>query len=390
MPDATQRSTPLLHLTELADPDARLVAESVRRFTDDHVRPYVADWYERGVFPREIAGGLAELGLLGVSIEGFGCAGLDPIAAGCAYLELEAADSGLRSFASVQGALAMGAIDKFGSDDQKEQWLPQMAKGEVIGCFGLTEPDAGSDPGSMRTRARRDGTDWVIDGTKMWITNGAIADVAVVWAVTDDGVSAFLVPTETPGFQATVMHDKLSLRASVTSELILDGCRLPADAQLPDARGLGAALKCLNDARYGIAWGAVGSARECYEIAVRYATEREQFGRPIGGFQLTQRKLATMAIELQKAALLAAHVGKLKRDGQLLPAHVSMAKLNNVRTALDIAREARTILGANGVSGEYGVMRHANNLEAVLTYEGTEEIHTLVVGEAITGLQAYR
>lgn len=386
----TDLGTPLLQLTELTSDESQMVAATVRRFADDHVRPHIAKWYEQGTFPREIASGLAELGLLGMSIDGYGCAGLDPITAGCAYLELEAADSGLRSFASVQGALAMGAIERFGSDDHKKAWLALMARGEAIGCFGLTEPDSGSDPASMRTRARRDGSDWVLDGSKMWITNGSIADVAVVWAATDEGVRGFVVPTDTPGFSAPLMSGKLSLRASVTSELVLDGCRVPDDARLPGASGLGAPLKCLNEARYGIAWGAVGAARECYEAAVNYATQREQFDRSIASFQLTQRKLALMAVELQKSALLAMHVGALKRDGRLLPAHVSMAKLNNVRTALDIAREARTILGANGISGEYGVMRHANNLEAVLTYEGTEEIHTLVLGQAITGIAAFR
>lgn len=384
------KSGPLLYLTELAGEDAGAVAAAVRRFADEQVRPHVAEWFESARLPRELAAGLADLGLFGMSIDGYGCAGLDPIAAGCAYLELEAADSGLRSFASVQGALAMGAIEKFGTDEHKSSWLPPMARGEIIGCFGLTEPDSGSDPASMRTRARRDGADWIIDGAKMWITNGSIADVAIVWAATDAGVRGFLVPTDTPGFSAPLMKDKLSLRASITSELVLENCRVPADAQLPGVRGLGSALACLNDARYGIAWGAVGAARDCYETAVRYATEREQFGQPIGGFQLTQRKLAWMAVELQKAALLAHHVGTLKRDGLLQPAHVSMAKMSNVRTAIDIAREARTILGANGISGEYGVMRHANNLEAVLTYEGTEEIHTLVLGHAITGIAAYR
>lgn len=386
----TRPSSELVLLTELAGEEGRMVAESVRRFADDHVRPYVAEWFEQGTFPRELASGLAELGLLGISIDGYGCAGLDPITAGCAYLELEAADSGLRSFASVQGALAMGAIDRFGSEEHKQQWLGAMARGEVIGCFGLTEPDSGSDPASMRTRARRDGSDWVIDGTKMWITNGSIADVAIVWAATDDGVRGFIVPTSVEGFSAPRMKDKLSLRASITSELVLEGCRIPEDAMLPGVAGLGSALACLNDARYGIAWGAVGAARECYEIAVDYALERQQFGQPIGGFQLTQRKLALMAVELQKAGLLAHHVGNLKAQGRLQPAHVSMAKLSNVRTAIEIAREARTVLGANGISGEYGVMRHANNLEAVLTYEGTEEIHTLVLGHAITGIAAYR
>jgi len=329
--------------------------------------------------------------VLGMHLEGYGCAGASATAYGLTCMELEAGDSGVRSLVSVQGSLAMYAIHAFGSEEQKQEWLPRMAAGEAVGCFGLTEPDAGSDPGSMRTRARQDASgDWVLDGRKMWITNGTIADVAVVWAGTDEGFRGFVVPTDTPGFSAPEIEHKLSLRASVTSELVLDGVRLPASAVLPEVTGLRGPLGCLNEARFGIVWGSMGAARSSYATAVRYAREREQFGRPIGGFQLTQQKLADMAVELSKGVLLALHLGRLKDRGLLRPEQVSIGKLNNVREALEICRSARTVLGANGISLEYPVIRHMNNLESVLTYEGTHEVHTLVVGQALTGESAFR
>jgi glutaryl-CoA dehydrogenase len=362
----------------------------VRRVVDDHVRPNVAEWYERGVVPvRELAKELAGVGLLGMHLEGYGCAGASAVAYGLACLELEAGDSGVRSLVSVQGSLAMFAIWKFGSEEQKAEWLPRMATGDAIGCFGLTEPDHGSDPASMTTRARRDGDDWVLSGGKMWITNAPVADVAVVWARTDDGVSGFAVPTRTPGFSAREVSHKLSLRASCTGQIFLDEVRLPASAQLPLARGLKAPLSCLTEARYGIVWGALGAARDSLHTALDYAGTREQFGRPIAGFQLTQAKLADAAVELQKGYLLALHLGRLADAGKLLPEQVSVGKLNNVREAIGIARQCRTILGANGISAEYPVMRHAANLETVLTYEGTSEIHQLVIGQRLTGLAAF-
>ncbi|MFI1521737.1 MULTISPECIES: acyl-CoA dehydrogenase family protein [Kitasatospora] len=381
----------LLGVDELLTEDERLVRDSVRAFTDRHVRPHLADWYERGTFPvRELAPELGKLGVLGMHLEGYGCTGSTATEYGVACMELEAADSGLRSFVSVQGSLAMRSIHAYGSEEQKRHWLPELAAGRAVGCFGLTEPEAGSDPASMRTRARRDGGDWILDGAKMWITNGSVSDVAVVWAGTEDGVRGFLVPRGTPGLTARDIPGKLSLRASVTSELAFDGVRLPADAQLPQARGLRAPLASLGEARYGILWGTVGAARDCYRAAVDYARDRVQFGRPIGGFQLTQAKLVDMALELEKAYLVAVRIGRLKDAGRAQAAHISFGKLNNVRTALEIARTARTILGANGITTAYPVLRHANNLESVLTYEGTSEVHTLVLGEAITGESAYR
>ncbi|MGW4810248.1 acyl-CoA dehydrogenase family protein [Kitasatospora cineracea] len=381
----------LLGVDELLTEDERLVRDSVRAFTDRHVRPHLADWYERGTFPvRELAPELGKLGVLGMHLEGYGCTGSTATEYGVACMELEAADSGLRSFVSVQGSLAMRSIHAYGSEEQKRNWLPELAAGRAVGCFGLTEPEAGSDPASMRTRARRDGGDWILDGAKMWITNGSVSDVAVVWAGTEDGVRGFLVPRGTPGLTARDIPGKLSLRASVTSELAFDGVRLPADAQLPQARGLRAPLASLGEARYGILWGTVGAARDCYRAAVDYARDRVQFGRPIGGFQLTQAKLVDMALELEKAYLVAVRIGRLKDAGRAQAAHISFGKLNNVRTALEIARIARTILGANGITTAYPVLRHANNLESVLTYEGTSEVHTLVLGEAITGESAYR
>ncbi|HSK28210.1 MAG TPA: acyl-CoA dehydrogenase family protein [Jiangellales bacterium] len=381
----------LLALDGLLDDEERAVRDSTRRLVDDAVRPYVAEWFERGEVPaRELAKEFGSLGLLGMHLEGYGCAGTSAVAYGLACLELEAADSGVRSLVSVQGSLAMYAIWRFGSEEHRQEWLPRMATGEAIGCFGLTEPDAGSDPGSMRTRARREpGGDWVLDGTKMWITNGSVADVAVVWASTDEGVRGFVVRTSSPGFSAPEVRHKLSLRASVTSELVLDGVRLPGSAAL-DVVGLRGPLACLSEARFGIVYGAVGAGRDCLETTISYAVERTQFGRPVAGFQLTQRKLADMAVELGKAYLLAMHLGRLKDAGGLRPEMVSVGKLNNVREALAIARECRTVLGANGISLEYPVLRHANNLESVLTYEGTSEVHTLVVGKALTGLDAFR
>jgi glutaryl-CoA dehydrogenase len=362
----------------------------VRRLVDDKVRPHIADWYERGEVPvRELAKEFAAVGLLGMHLTGYGCAGASAVAYGVASVELEAADSGVRSLVSVQGSLAMFAIWKFGSEEQKQRWLPPMAAGDAIGCFALTEPDHGSDPGSMKARARRDGDDWILSGTKMWITNAPVADVAVVWARAEEGVVGFAVPMDADGVSARTVGHKLSLRASATGELVLDDVRLPADAQLPLARGLKAPLSCLTEARFGIIWGALGAARDCLAVATDYAVNRIQFGRPIAGFQLTQAKLADAALELQKGYLLALHLGRRADAGTLTPEQVSVGKLNNVREALGIARQCRTILGANGISAEYPVLRHAANLETVLTYEGTAEIHQLVVGQQLTGLSAF-
>jgi glutaryl-CoA dehydrogenase len=374
---------------ELSD-DERLVRDTVRKFAADRIMPNVADWFEAGTLPKELVPELGQLGLLGMHLTGYGCAGMGPIAYGVTCREMEAADSGLRSLVSVQGSLAMFPIWKYGSEDQKNEWLPRMAAGQAIGCFGLTEPDHGSDPSSMKTRATRDGSDWILSGAKMWITNGSIADIAVVWASTEDGIRGFLVPRGTRGFSARNIHKKLSLRASVTSELHLDEVRLPADAVLPGVTGLKGPLSCLTEARFGIIWGVTGAARSCLEAAVDYATTREQFGKKIGGFQLTQGKLAWMLADLQRAQLLALHIGRLKEAGRVTPEQISLGKMSNVRTAIDIARTSRTVLGANGVTLEYPVIRHANNLESVLTYEGTEEIHTLAIGQALTGISAYR
>jgi len=361
----------------------------VREFVDRRVRPTIADAYERGEADLSLMPEAGALGLLGMHLEGYGCAGTNAVAYGLACLELEAGDSGVRSMVSVQGSLAMYAIWRFGSEEQKHSWLPRMAAGEAIGCFGLTEADFGSNPGGMRTRAKPDGDDWVLNGSKLWITNGSVADVAVVWAQTDDGVRGFLVPAGTEGFSTRDVKHKLSLRASVTSELVLDDVRLPGSALLPEAKGLRGPLSCLNEARFGIVFGALGAARDCLETAIAYATTREVFDRPLAGFQLTQAKLADMALELQKGFLLAMHLGRLKDAHRLEPRQVSLGKLNNVREALAIARECRTILGASGITGEYPVMRHAANLESVLTYEGTSEVHQLVIGQALTGENAF-
>jgi glutaryl-CoA dehydrogenase len=393
MSAATVTRTPVrphdvLELDRLLSDEDRLIRDTVRRFVADRVLPDVGTWFDEGILPRELATELGALGLLGMHLEGYGCAGASATAYGVACRELEAGDSGVRSLVSVQGSLAMFPIWRYGSDEQKEEWLPRMATGEAIGCFGLTEPDFGSDPGNMRTRARRDGTDWVLDGSKMWITNGGLADVAVVWAQTDDGIRGFVVPRGTPGFSTSDIHRKLSLRASVTSELHLEDCRLPESAVLPGVKGLKGPLSCLSEARYGICWGAVGAGTACYLSALEYAKTRVQWGKPIAAFQLTQRKLVEMMLELQKAQLVAWRLGQLKDAGELHPTQVSVGKLNNVRAALEVAREARTILGASGITTEYPVMRHANNLESVLTYEGTTEIHTLILGEALTGERA--
>jgi glutaryl-CoA dehydrogenase len=389
MPSATPAAD-LLRIDDQLTPDERLVRDTVSEFTADRIEPHIADWFEAGTVPRDLMPELGKLGLLGMHLTGYGCAGMGAVAYGVACRELEAADSGLRSTVSVQGSLAMFPIWKYGSDEQKEEWLPKMATGEAVGCFGLTEPDHGSDPSGMSTRARRDGSDWLLSGSKMWITNGSIADIAVVWASTEEGVRGFLVPRDSPGFTTNDMHKKMALRASITSELHFDDVRLPDDAMLPGVQGLKGPLSCLSEARYGILWGVTGAARACFEAAVAYAGSREQFGKPIGGFQLTQGKLAWMASDLGRAQLLALHLGRLKEAGSLRPEQVSLGKMSNVRTAIDIARQARTILGANGVTLEYPAIRHANNLEAVLTYEGTEEIHMLAIGQAITGISAYR
>ncbi|WP_410651592.1 acyl-CoA dehydrogenase family protein [Amycolatopsis sp. cmx-4-54] len=382
---------------DFLDLDAELTAEdramrdAVRSYAQDQLLPNVAEWYETGALPAaELAKGFGQLGLLGMHLEDYGCAGTSAVAYGIACRELEAVDSGLRSFVSVQGSLAMYAIHKWGTEEQKQEWLPRMAAGEALGCFGLTEPDAGSDPGSMRTRAVRDGSDWVLSGTKMWITNGTVADVAVVWAQTDEGVRGFVVPTNTPGFSANEVKHKLSLRASLTAELALDGVRLPDSAAFPEVRGLRGPLSCLNEARYGILFGVVGAARSCYESALEYTLSREQFGKPLAGFQLTQRKLADLVVEVNRAGLVALRIGRLKDAGTLHHNHVSFGKLANVRSALEVARTARAMLGANGISLEYPVMRHMSNLETVLTYEGTEEMHALSLGQSVTGLAAFR
>ncbi len=386
-----------LGIDDLLSPEDLAIRDTVRAWAADRVLPHIAQWYEDGELPgiRELARELGSLGALGMSLEGYGCAGATAVQYGLACLELEAADSGIRSLVSVQGSLAMYAIHRFGSEEQKRQWLPGMAAGEIIGCFGLTEPDHGSDPAGMRTYAKRDGEDWLLSGRKMWITNGSVAGVAVVWAQTGEGaagtgIRGFVVPTDAPGFSAPEIKHKWSLRASVTSELILDEVRLPADAVLPAATGLRGPLSCLSHARYGIVWGAMGAARASFEAAVDYARTREQFGKPIGGFQLTQAKLADMAVELHKGILLAHHLGRRMDAGRLRPEQVSFGKLNNVREAIEICRTSRTVLGANGISLEYPVMRHATNLESVLTYEGTVEMHQLVLGKALTGLDAFR
>lgn len=383
-------TTDLLDIESLLTDDERAVRARVRALVDREIRPHIADWFERAHFPREIVAKLAAEGLLGMHITGYGCAGRSSVEYGIAMQELEAGDSGIRTFVSVQGSLAMSAIAKHGSEEQREAWLPRMATGEAIGCFGLTEPNAGSDPGAMQTFARRDGDDWVIDGTKRWIGLATIADVAIIWAQTDEGVRGFLVETDSPGFTATPIEPKLSMRASIQCDIALEGVRVPESMRLPGARGLRAPFECLNEARFGIAWGALGAGRDALEVALAYAQEREVFGRPLAGMQLTQARLAEMVLSLQQAQLLALHLGRRKDAGVLRPHEISMGKLASCRTAIDICREARAILGGNGVSLEHSPMRHAANLESVRTYEGTDEVHTLVIGQALTGLSAFR
>ena len=378
-----------LDIDPLISPEDRLVRDTVRQFVREKITPFAGEWFAEERFPRELIGEMGELGLFGMQLEGYGCAGTTSMAYGLACLELEAGDSSVRSIVSVQGSLAMYPIWAFGSEEQKQTWLPSMAAGRTIGCFGLTEPDSGSDPGSMRTRATLDGHEWVINGTKMWITNGSIADVAIIWATTDQGVRGFIVPTDTSGFSATTIKGKMSLRASITSELILTDVRLPANAVLPGVTGLKGPLSCLNEARFGILFGAVGAARACYESALEYSIERVQFDKPIAAFQLTQQKLVEMLVDVNMGTLLAVHLGAKRDAGDLAPEHVNFGKLTNVRMALKTAREARSILGANGITIEYPVIRHMNNLESVYTYEGTNEIHTLVLGQAITGISAF-
>ncbi len=380
----------LFDVDRLLDEDERDIAATVRKFVDTRLRPNIEGWFESATLPKELAREFGALGVMGMHLQGYGCAGTNAVSYGLACMELEAGDSGFRSFVSVQGSLSMFSIYRYGSEEQKQQWLPRLAAGEAIGCFGLTEADFGSNPAGMRTRARRDGSDWVLNGTKMWITNGNLADVATVWAQTDDGIRGFVVPTDTPGFSANVIHKKLSLRASVTSELVLDNVRLPASAQLPEARGLGAPLSCLNEARFGIVFGAMGAARDALETTIAYTQDREVFDRPLSSFQLSQEKLANMTLELGKGVLLAIHLGRIKDAQGVTPEQVSLGKLNNVREALAIARECRTLLGGSGITLEYSPLRHANNLESVLTYEGTSEMHLLSIGRALTGHAAFR
>lgn len=392
-PTATKTTYAPLELFDTArllDDDEREIAATVRKFVDTVLRDDIENWFESATLPRDLAKAFGSLGLLGMHLDGYGCAGTNAVSYGLACMELEAGDSGLRSFVSVQGSLSMFSIHRYGSEEQKAEWLPKLATGEAIGCFGLTEPDFGSNPAGMRTRARRDGLDWLLDGTKMWITNGNLADVATVWARTDDGIRGFLVPTDTPGFTANAIHRKLSLRASVTSELVLDNVRLPASAQLPHAVGLSAPLSCLNEARFGIVFGALGAARDSLETAIDYTSTRSVFDRPLSSYQLTQEKLANMTLELGKGMLLAIHLGRIKDAGGVAPEQISLGKLNNVREALAIARECRTLLGGSGITLEYSPLRHANNLESVLTYEGTSEMHLLSIGRALTGHAAFR
>ncbi|MFE4198284.1 acyl-CoA dehydrogenase family protein [Paenarthrobacter sp. NPDC056912] len=390
MSDSTTNTSDVLALDSLLSPDELALREKVRDYTAQRIRPNIARWYEDAVFPREIAPELGELGVLGMHLEGYGCPGRTAVEYGLAAMELEAGDSGIRTFVSVQGSLAMTAIHKWGSEAQKEQWLPRMAAGELIGCFALTEPTAGSDPSSMTTFARETSDGWTLEGAKRWIGLASIADVMVVWANTDEGIRGFLVPAGTSGVTATPIEPKLSMRASVQCDVTFDAVRLGPEAILPGAMGLRGPFSCLNEARYGIAWGAMGAARDSYEAALDYAGARLQFGRPLAGYQLTQEKLVNMLVEIQKGTMLALHLGRLKDAGHLQPQQISLGKLNNVREAIKIAREARTILGGNGVTLDYSPLRHANNLESVRTYEGTDEVHTLILGQHITGIGAFR
>lgn len=388
-PPASPLADDFLDLDRLFTPQELALREQVRAFVDERIRPNIVQWYESAIFPRELAKEMGALGLLGAHIQGYGCAGRTAVEYGLTALELEAGDSGIRTFVSVQGSLAMSAIDKFGSEQQRQQWLPGMAAGELIGCFGLTEPTAGSDPASMTTVAIRDGADWVLNGAKRWIGLASIADIAVIWAKTEDGIRGFVVPTATPGFTAVPIAPKLSMRASIQCDITLDDVRLPAEAVLPRAHGLKGPFSCLNEARYGIMWGAMGAARDSYQTALRYALARHQFDRPIASFQLTQQKLVDMVLEIQKGVLVAIQTGRLKDSGRLRPEQISFGKLNNVREAIAICRSARTILGGNGIGAEYAPIRHGDNLESVRTYEGTDEIHTLIMGRAITGIAAF-
>ena len=380
----------LIDFDDLLSASELELRNQVREFVQAEIKPYIAAWYEDAHFPLEIVPKMAELGLLGMHLDGYGCAGRSAVEYGLAGAELEAGDSGLRTFVSVQGSLAMSAIHKHGSEEQKKQWLPAMAAGEAIGCFGLTEPTAGSDPSSMTTFARRDGDDWVLNGTKRWIGLASVAQVAVIWAQTDGGIRGFVVPTDTPGFTATPIEPKLSMRASIQCEIELTEARLPADAVLPGVVGLKGPFSCLNEARYGIIWGAMGAARDAFEDALAYAQTRMQFEKPLAGYQLTQQKLVDMALEINKGFLLALHIGRKKDAGTLDLHQISLGKLNNCREAIAICREARTILGGNGITLDYSPLRHANNLESVRTYEGTDEVHTLILGNKLTGVPAFR
>jgi glutaryl-CoA dehydrogenase len=381
----------LLNVDSLLSDEELATRQEVRGFVRERIKPNIREWWEKAIFPKELVPEMGSLGLLGMHLEGYGCAGKSAVQYGLACMEVEAGDSGIRTFVSVQGSLTMSAIHRFGSEEQKQEWLPKMAKGEAIGCFGLTEPEAGSDPAAMKTFARKEGSDWVLNGHKRWIGMGTIADVAVVWAQTEvDGIRGFLIPTNTLGFSAADISHKVSMRASVQCDLHLEDVRLPEDAMLPDAKGLGGPFASLNEARYGIIWGSMGAARDCCECALEYSKEREQFDKPIAGFQLTQQKLANMVLEINKGTLLALHIGRMKDEGTLRTEQISFGKLNNAREAIEIAREARTILGGNGITLDYPVIRHANNLESVLTYEGTNEVHTLILGKALTGIQAFR
>ena len=388
--EALRAAADVLRIDALLGDEERAGRDRVRAFVDERIRPHIADWFDRAVFPREIVPELGALGVLGMHLDGYGCGGRSAVEYGLAAMELEAGDSGLRTFVSVQGSLAMTSIHRFGSEEHRREWLPRMARGEAIGSFGLTEPTGGSDPASMRTFARRDGDDWILTGAKRWIGLAAVADLTIVWAQTDDGVRGFLVPTDSPGYEATVLEPKLSMRASIQTELRFDGIRLPSSAMLPEARGLRAPFTALGEARYGIVWGVMGAARDSFEAALRHALAREQFGRPIAGFQLTQRKLADMAVEIQKGTLLALHLGRMKDAGGVTPEQISLGKLSNTREAIAVAREARTILGGDGVLIESSPLRHAVNLESVRTYEGTDEVHTLVLGQHLTGIPAFR
>ncbi|WP_209742353.1 MULTISPECIES: acyl-CoA dehydrogenase family protein [Micrococcaceae] len=381
----------VLNLDSLLSPAELQLRSTVREFVNERIRPNIAGWYEDAHFPLELVPELGNLGVLGMHLEGYGCPGRSAVEYGLAAMELEAGDSGLRTFVSVQGSLAMSAIHKWGSEEQKKEHLPAMARGERIGCFGLTEPTAGSDPSSMATFAVPDGRGgWVINGAKRWIGLASVAQIAVIWANTSEGVRGFIVPTDTPGFTATPIGSKLSMRASIQCDITLDDVRLPGAALLPRARGLSGPFSCLNEARYGIIWGAMGAARDSYETALAYSQERLQFGKPLSGYQLTQEKLVNMLLEIQKGTLLALHTGRLKDAGALEPVQISVGKLNNVREAIAICREARTLLGGNGITLDYSPLRHANNLESVRTYEGTDEVHTLILGQRITGISAFR